>query len=543
MSAAERTRTGVAAPEGSQRLLSGIRRDGQALSLEEHLHRWGAAPAVRGSRGRRAFREAVAASGLTGRGGAGFPLARKLEAVAAGRGPAVVVANGTEGEPPSGKDKVLLAYAPHLVLDGAVLAARAVGAGEVVVAAGATCRTQVAAALTERRWAGMDADLTMRAVTVPDGFVTGEETALVAFLDGGPALPSFAPPRPFERGVGGAPTLVQNVETLAHLALVARFGPGWFRSVGTADEPGSALVTLSGAVRDPGVYEVALGSTLEQLLARAGGATAELGALLVGGYFGTWVPAAEALAAPLSVAGLAPVRRRPGGARPGRAALLLVRAARDGAGRPLARRRERGPVRAVRPRARRDRLRPRRAGPCRRQGVGAGVAAAAARPRRRPRRVPSPRRRRPLRRERAARLRGRGRPARAPRPLLGPRRARGAAAARALAAGGPVSRRLRVNPIACDAHGLCAELLPELIELDEWGYPVVSGEPVPRPLQKHARRAVAACPALALLLEERPDSPAPSPQGIGRAPDRGGRGQRGRSTEGGSMHPQKITRR
>jgi ferredoxin len=106
-----------------------------------------------------------------------------------------------------------------------------------------------------------------------------------------------------------------------------------------------------------------------------------------------------------------------------------------------------------------------------------------------------------------------------------------------------VSRALRVNPIACDAHGLCAELLPELIELDEWGFPVVSGEPVPRQLQKHARRAVAACPALALLLEERPGSPAPSPQGIGKTPDRGGRGRSGRSTEGGSMHPQEITRR
>lgn len=96
-----------------------------------------------------------------------------------------------------------------------------------------------------------------------------------------------------------------------------------------------------------------------------------------------------------------------------------------------------------------------------------------------------------------------------------------------------MSKRLRVNPIACDAHGLCAELLPELVELDEWGYPVVSGEAVPRPLLRLARRGVAACPALALLLEEGPASPAPSPQGIGKTPDRAVRGRRGRTTEGG----------
>ena len=97
----------------------------------------------------------------------------------------------------------------------------------------------------------------------------GEETALVQFLNGGPAKPTFTPPRPFERGVGGAPTLVQNVETLAHLALIARFGPAWFRALGTPREPGTALVTLSGAVARPGVYEIALGTPLRDC--RAGG--------------------------------------------------------------------------------------------------------------------------------------------------------------------------------------------------------------------------------------------------------------------------------
>ncbi len=104
-------------------------------------------------------------------------------------------------------------------------------------------------------------------------------------------------------------------------------------------------------------------------------------------------------------------------------------------------------------------------------------------------------------------------------------------------------RRLRVNPIACDGHGLCAELLPELVRLDEWGYPIVSSQPVPQRLEKHARRAVDACPTLALLLERaaETDDPAPSPQGLGKAPDRGGRGRRDRA--GGSLHPQDTRRR
>ena len=107
-----------------------------------------------------------------------------------------------------------------------------------------------------------------------------------------------------------------------------------------------------------------------------------------------------------------------------------------------------------------------------------------------------------------------------------------------------MSRRLRVNPIACDAHGLCAELLPELIELDEWGYPVVSGDQVPRPLLRHARRAVAACPTLALLLEESPKSPAPSRRGDGVDAGPGlGRPLRAARPEGGSMHSKQTTPR
>jgi len=276
------------------RLLAGVRADGAPVALDEHLDRHG----VPGARSQSELIDLVAASGLRGRGGAGFPVARKLEAVAAGRGRPIVVANGTEGEPASGKDKALLRCVPHLVLDGVALAAAAVGATEAVVAIAAGARHERAAvehALAERKRRKLGGRVRITSAATPDRFVAGEESALVSFLDGGPARPRFVPPRPFERGIGGAPTLVQNVETLAQLALIARHGAAWFRELGTADEPGSALVTLSGAVRDPGVYEVALGTSLRELIVGAGGLAEPATALLVGGYFGGWLAARPAL--------------------------------------------------------------------------------------------------------------------------------------------------------------------------------------------------------------------------------------------------------
>ena len=112
-------------------------------------------------------------------------------------------------------------------------------------------------------------------------------------LNGGPALPTYTPPRPTERGINGAPTVILNVETLAHLALIARFGEDWFRAAGTSDEPGSALVTVSGAVRRPGVFEIELGLPLADLLEQAEG-DRDAQAYLIGGYFGTWLSASDA---------------------------------------------------------------------------------------------------------------------------------------------------------------------------------------------------------------------------------------------------------
>jgi NADH:ubiquinone oxidoreductase subunit F (NADH-binding) len=121
-------------------------------------------------------------------------------------------------------------------------------------------------------------------------FVSGQSSAVVAAINGARPVPTTAPPSVHARGVGGRPTLVQNVETLAQLALLARYGPDWFRGLGTRDEPGTRLVTVSGVVRSPGVYEVAGGSPLASVLDLAGGLSMPAQALLVGGYHGGWVP-------------------------------------------------------------------------------------------------------------------------------------------------------------------------------------------------------------------------------------------------------------
>ena len=282
-----------AAPNGLPRLLASVRDDGHPASLDDHVARYGAlGDAVSGG----GLVELVEASGLCGRGGAAFPSGTKLRAVLSGRKRPFVVVNGVEAEPASGKDKALLRATPHLVLDGAVLAATAVGAREVIVAVGARAgeRAALEAALHERARRRYDERVSVRVAVAPDGFVSGEETALIQFLNGGPARPTFTPPRPFESGVHGAPTLVQNVETLAHLALIARFGAAWFRELGPEGEPGTMLVTISGAVARPGVHEIAVGTPLTDLLDQAGGTTEPVSAHLVGGYSGAWFDEAAA---------------------------------------------------------------------------------------------------------------------------------------------------------------------------------------------------------------------------------------------------------
>jgi NADH:ubiquinone oxidoreductase subunit F (NADH-binding) len=281
----------MSAASGLPRLMRGIE-DGATLSLAQHLRVHGALETSgRGASDR--LLDAIEDSGLRGRGGAHVASALKLRAVAGRRRRAVVVANGSESEPASRKDAVLLTHAPHLVIDGALVGAAAVGAAEVLLyvkRSDPRVWATVLRAFDERRATGARGPA-LRVVAAPSGYVSGQETAVIAHLNGKPALPATVPPRPFERGVGNRPTLVSNVETLAHMALIARHGAGWFRAVGSPTQPGSALVTLGGAVARPGVYEIAFASRMADLLRAAGGVSERPQALLVGGYGGSWLDA------------------------------------------------------------------------------------------------------------------------------------------------------------------------------------------------------------------------------------------------------------
>jgi NADH:ubiquinone oxidoreductase subunit F (NADH-binding) len=258
-------------------------------ALADHLAVRGPLPAGDGA-------TLAARAALTGRGGAAFPTAGKLRAVAAeaaatGRA-AVVVGNGAEGEPAAAKDRVLLIREPHLVLDGLQLVARSLGATDVVLAADAALLPGLAGALAERR-----GELPVRLHGAARTFLAGERSALVAALDGGPALPRAKEPPVRRRGVAGRPTLVLNVETLARLALVARGDDGAAaRTLVTRHEERHGAPVQE-------VLEVTAGARLDDVLVL----DQRVQAVLVGGYHGTWLPVAVARGVRLSGDGLAAV--------------------------------------------------------------------------------------------------------------------------------------------------------------------------------------------------------------------------------------------
>ena len=276
----------TAAPRTATRLLHGLAGGGAAdPGLRSHLDRWGELH----PQPHRLIDE-LEASGLAGHGGAWFPVATKWRAVAgASRRRPVVVANGAEGEPASRKDALLLSHAPHLVLDGLALAATTLRAQQAIVYVTGSSIPTVEAALAERRARGLD-PISIELAESPDTFISGQESAAVNALgrrrEAVPTFVGLATIR--ERGVGGRPTLVQNVETLAHVALVARFGAAWFREVGTPQNPGTMLLTVNGPGA-PMVVEAALGSSLRAATGLGQDDLARMRAFLLGGYGGAWV--------------------------------------------------------------------------------------------------------------------------------------------------------------------------------------------------------------------------------------------------------------
>ncbi len=258
---------------GTPRLLAGLRH-GDSLDLRAHLEAHGPLP---GGDSERLLAHLDAIGGLAGRGGAGFSFATKLRTLAGGK--RRVVVNGAESEPASQKDRVLLRRAPHLVLDGALAVAAAVGARTVVVAVHAEATAaRVRAAVAERPDARYVSVRTIRG-----GFVSGEARAVVRAIDGGPPVP---PGRRTPSTVTG--TLLSNAETFAQVALLLRLGPHRFAETGTSDEPGTTLVSVGAAVERPGVVEIPIGTPLGIVLAAAG-APGQPQAVVIGGYHGAWL--------------------------------------------------------------------------------------------------------------------------------------------------------------------------------------------------------------------------------------------------------------
>jgi NADH:ubiquinone oxidoreductase subunit F (NADH-binding) len=254
---------------GQPRLLAGLDHHA-ALDYAAHLATHGPLPPTDRPR-LTALLDAIA---LRGRGGAGFPLARKIEATPEG---AEVIVNGSESEPASVKDRTLLRRSPHLVLDGALAVATAVRARRVVVAVhDAASAAAVRQAIAERQ-------ARVQVEQTHGGFVAGEARAVRRALAGGPAVP---PGRRAHLAPHG--TLLSNVETFAQLAVALRLGPHRFRDTGSHAEPGTTLLTVSGAVAYPGVVEIPIGTPLGIVLGAAQASAPQ--AVIIGGYHGSWHP-------------------------------------------------------------------------------------------------------------------------------------------------------------------------------------------------------------------------------------------------------------
>jgi NADH:ubiquinone oxidoreductase subunit F (NADH-binding) len=297
---------GIADPRAT--LLGGWRAR-RSADLGSHLAHHGAPPLPPDgdTRWPEHFAATLEASGLAGRGGASFPSATKLRLIRSAPGDPILVVNAMESEPASAKDMALLSCVPHLVLDGAELVATALGARRILVCVashGHGGPDVVTRAVAERAGTPL-APVPIEVVCPPGRYVAGEESALVSWLNGGPGAPSWRPDKRHPLLMGRGAALVHNAETLAHMALIARYGPASFRAAGVGDAPGTALVTVSGDVEYPAVYEVAMGTSLGAVIHQAR-PLREVRAVLSGGFGGAWIPT-SALAVPYAPGPMASV--------------------------------------------------------------------------------------------------------------------------------------------------------------------------------------------------------------------------------------------
>ncbi|MEU9865815.1 NADH-ubiquinone oxidoreductase-F iron-sulfur binding region domain-containing protein [Streptomyces sp. NPDC047971] len=499
----------------------------ERLGLEMHLKVHGPLDPMSGER----LAQLADEISLHGRGGAGFPFGRKLRAVgkaAIRRGiRPVVVVNGSEGEPACRKDTVLLNRAPHLILDGALLAAEALGARTLIVAVTRnSTEISIRSALAERGLSDRRGQaLRARVVRTPERMVSGEASAVIRAIGGGPALPPGRRERAAESGVGGAPTLLSNAETFAQLAVAARIGSRRYGHTGLEAEPGTVMLTISGAVARPMVVEVPTGVPLRYVLQLAGAPPLPQG-VLTGGYHGNWIDSMAVDNAVVSRASLSAV-----GGSLGAGAILPIGPetcpigeslrvanwlAAETAG-------QCGPCRLGLPAA---------AGGLSDVLNGGGPAALEAL------------------REVTQAVKGRGackHPDGSARffastlsaftddlaaHVLGSGCGRPTVGVLPLPAAGyqdaeesiPSGEKLAVDWTLCQGHGLCADIVPELIRLGPDGYPALADASVPMHLRGRAQRAVRRCPALALRIEQGPQERPALPPGGGRKALGSGRG-------------------
>src|ERR1700689_5490466 len=512
---------------GAARLTAGLDRMPR-LDLEAHRDIFGPLP-------RLSVEELISMGeqvDLRGQGGAAFPFARKLSAVINNAEvndcPAIVVVNATEGEPGSVKDKMLMIRSPYLILSGAALAAEAIAAEEIIVGvagnelANRSIEAAIAAEPGLRKLA--------RVVQMPERFISGESGALIRGINGKRPVPPGRKVLASDSGVDDLPTLLSNASTFAQLAVLALLGAERFAAVGTAEEPGTVLLSVGGSAGQPAVVEVPTGiplaTVLDLCLAPAGDG------VLVGGYHGMWLPAETAYAVPVSRAGLAAVGGTLGsgivlplgdGTCPlGEVSRIASYLAGESAG-------QCGPCKLGLPTIARSLA-------ALIDGSG-GIEAL------------------DVARRSAAAVNGRGacshpdgvtrfvlsaldvfsedlaahvfhfscgRPVRGVLPLPnGPEQKE--------------QQRLVVDWTRCHGHGLCAHLVPELIHVDAQGYPIILNIPVPAWLEKDAQQAVHMCPALALRLTNAEPAPARTAPVAIPAP------QLRTGLLGGSNNPRQIT--
>ncbi|MCX4236711.1 NADH-ubiquinone oxidoreductase-F iron-sulfur binding region domain-containing protein [Streptomyces sp. NPDC020707] len=477
---------------------------------------------------------------LKGRGGAGFPFHKKLRSVAEAairRGVRpVVVVNGSEDEPACRKDTVMINRAPHLILDGALLVAEALGARTLVI--GVTresTQRSMEAALSERGLTNRrNATIRARVQRNPVRMVTGAAASLVRSIDGGPAIPPGRKTSASQNGVGGAPTLLSNAETFAQLAIAARIGAERYGNTGLYDEPGTVMLTVSGAVARPMVIEAPTGVPLRYILQLAGAPPVPQG-VLTGGYHGKWLDSAtvneaivsrnslDAVGGALGAGAILPISMNTcplgeslrvaqwlaeeSAGQCGPCYLGLPAAARGmedilNGGGPAALEALKQVANAVK-----------RRGACSHPDGSAMFLESTIKA---------------FTDDLAAHVLGNGcgRPVEGVLPLFeGGQQPTGIPGGQPEEEQGPSRQKIYVDWTLCRGHGLCADILPEVFQLGADGFPTVAQAGVPRYAEAKALRAVRRCPALALRLEEDTRGAAPR-QNLPAVREGGGGGRR-----------------